>query len=271
MTDAHSPTAGWYDDPDMALRLRWWDGARWTTHTRPKPVVEHPAEEAMMRRSASSVGSAPDAAAAGSTVIAQPATATPYAYSAPYSWSPGSAGITPVSPIVPSAPGSAPDEPNQPLGTYGFRTRTPDELWNTRSASMDYTPERTTTPASWALAVTPLVTALSQSAVAVLGGFDSTPWIWIVGAALIPVFWIIMWVRRDRITLYEWGHLKRAHWAWAFLGSLGYLAARTVVVRRQAKGRGWWPLVVNLALIAVLVNVGLFTPVLGVLRTGVLF
>lgn len=270
MTDAHSPAAGWYDDPDMALRLRWWDGVRWTTHTRPKPVVEHPAEQAIMGRSASSVGSAPEATATtGSTVIAEPTAAEPYAYSAPYSWSPGSAGVTPASPIVPSAPTPATEAPAQPLGTYGLRPRTPDEIWNTRSASMDYTPERTTTPAAWALAFTPLVTVLAQAAAVVLSGFESTPWVWVAGAAIIPVLWIIMWVRRDRNTLYEWGHLQRAHWAWAFLTEVGYLSARTIVVRRQSQGKGWWPLLVNLLLIAVLVNVGIFTPVVGMVFGGI--
>lgn len=270
MSDAHSPAAGWYDDPEMALRLRWWDGVRWTTHTRPKPVVEHPAEQAITGRSAASVGSAPDAVGGGSTVIAEPSAAEPYAYSAPYSWSPGSVGVTPVSPAIPSAPGSAAEPSAQPLGTYGLRARTPDEIWNTRSTSIDYTPERTTTPAAWALAFTPLVTVAAQTAAVVLSGFESTPWIWIVGAAVIPVLWIIIWVRRDRITLHEWGHLRRAHWGWAFLGALGYLVARTVVVRQQASGRGWWPLVVNLALIALLVNVGIFTPALGVIRLDLL-
>ncbi len=42
MSDQYSPEAGWYDDPERALMLRWWDGVRWTTHTRAKPVVEQP-------------------------------------------------------------------------------------------------------------------------------------------------------------------------------------------------------------------------------------
>ncbi|HEY8589180.1 MAG TPA: DUF2510 domain-containing protein, partial [Naasia sp.] len=31
--------AGWYQDPDNAQGLRWWDGSRWTTDTsvRPQP------------------------------------------------------------------------------------------------------------------------------------------------------------------------------------------------------------------------------------------
>lgn len=258
MTDAHSPAAGWYDDPEMALRLRWWDGLRWTTHTRPKPVVEHPAEQAITGRSAVSPASAAAPATGvipGTATIAEPTGPDPYAYSAPYSWSPGSVG-SPGS--VPTATGA------QPLGTYGARTRTPDEIWNTRASSIDYVPERSTTPAAWALAFTPVITVLSQAAILVLTGMGLTPWVWLVGAAIMPVLWIIIWVRRDRIALDEWGHLRRAHWGWAFLTEVGYLTARTIVVRRQSGGRGWGPLVVNLLIIAVLVNVGIFTPVVGI-------
>jgi hypothetical protein len=264
MSDSHAPVAGWYDDPDMALRLRWWDGLRWTTHTRPKPVVAHaPTEQAI----AQAAGLATPTTT-GSTVIAEPAAAEPYGYSAPYSWSPGSAvGGTPASPD--SVPVSSVPVSSVPIAPEGGALP-PHELWNTRSSSIDYAPERTTTPAAWALAFTPLVTVLAQSAGIVLSGFESTPVIWLIGASIIPVLWIIMWVRRDRITLYEWGHLRRAHWAWAFLGALGYLTARTIVVRRQAAGRGWWPLLTNLAITAVLVNVGLFTPVYDLVRDAIL-
>ncbi len=247
MTDAHSPVAGWYDDPEMALRLRWWDGVRWTTHTRAKRVVEQPADP--------------------SGALAVPSAAEPYGYSAPYSWSPGSVGATPASPVAPASPAA----PAQPLGTYGARTRRPDEVWNTRGSSIDYAPERWTTPASWALAITPLITVLSQAAAVVLSGFESTPWIWLAGAAIIPVLWIIIWVRRDRLTLDEWGHLERAHWGWAFLTEVGYLTARTIVVRRQTRGHGWAPLVMNLLSIAVLINVGIFTPVVGIVLGSVTF
>lgn len=27
--------AGWYPDPDNSAEIRWWDGSRWTTDTRP--------------------------------------------------------------------------------------------------------------------------------------------------------------------------------------------------------------------------------------------
>ena len=88
--------------------------------------------------------------------------------------------------------------------------------------------------------------------------------------AVLPVLWIITWVRRDRLTLHEWGHLRRAHWAWAFLGAVGYLFARTLVVRRQATGRGWWPLLLNLTLTAILLNIWFLTPLFSLIRVAAL-
>ena len=234
MTDSHAPEAGWYDDPDMALRLRWWDGERWSKHTRPRPVVEHPAERAITGHVMTIGG-----ANTGSTVIAAPVSIEPYGYSAPYSWSPSSVA-------------------------------SPDVVHTQTHETVIYEPESSTTPSSWALAVTPLVTALAQATAVVLSGFESTPFIWIAAAAIIPVLWIIIWVRRDLITLHEWGFMRRAHWAWAFLGDIGYLTARTMVVRRQTGGRGWWPLLTNLALTAILVNIGLFTPIVSLLRDTVM-
>ena len=247
MSGDYTPQAGWYDDPERALRLRWWDGARWTTHTRAKSVVEQVAVAAGVTDMSSH------------DALAVPGVTQPYGYSAPYSWSPA----------IPSAAGASAIEPaDTPAhGTWKSHTRHPHELWNSAAQSMDYTPERTTTPAAWALAFTPLVTVAAQTAAAILSGFESTPVIWIIGAMIIPVLWIIIFVRRDRLMLHEWGHLRRAHWGWAFLGALGYLTARLIVVRRQATGRGWWPLLTNLAITAVLVNIGLFTPALGVFRT----
>ena len=43
------PEAGWYDDPEDATQLRWWDGERWTERRQPReeatpppPVPEDP-------------------------------------------------------------------------------------------------------------------------------------------------------------------------------------------------------------------------------------
>ena len=243
MSEEYSPAAGWYDDPERALRLRWWDGSRWTTHTRAKTVIE----TSPVAANRVDTGSTPALAVPGAT--------RPYEYSAPYSWSP-------------SMPSAAESIDSRPTGTFSTRTRRPDELWNSAGHTLEYVPERTTTPAAWALAFTPAVTVISQSAAVVLTGLESTPAIWIIGATIIPVLWIIMWVRRDRITLHEWGHLHRAHWGWAFLAAIGYLVARTIIVNRQARGRGWRPLLVILGLMLSLVSLGLYyTPLAGVFRS----
>ena len=243
MTADYTPQAGWYDDPERALRLRWWDGARWTTHTRAKTIVEQVPVTAGV------------ADVSSSDALAVPGMTQPYGYSAPYSWSPA----------TPSAAAASATEPPV-MGTWKSHTRHTDELWNTTAQAMDYTPERTTTPAAWALAFTPLVVTFSQLAAITLTGLESTPLLWIIAATLLPVLWIIIWVRRDRLTLHEWGHLRRAHWGWAFLGAVGYLTARTLVVRRQATGRGWWPLLFNLALTAILLNLWFLTPLFGLIR-----
>ena len=36
------PDPGWYDDPEDATQLRWWDGARWTDRRQPRAAVEPP-------------------------------------------------------------------------------------------------------------------------------------------------------------------------------------------------------------------------------------
>ncbi|MER3389288.1 MAG: DUF2510 domain-containing protein [Microcella sp.] len=238
------PVAGWYDDPEIALRLRWWDGSRWSQHTRPKPITQ----------SAPAAPGLPHAAfgAPGETAVAAPQTDAPYSFSAPFSATPTSAPAT-------AGEGVA-VEPTR-RARFGTRSTANAERPNSPQQSLDYAPERTTTISAWLLAATPLVAFLAQLAVTVLTGLESTPWFWVVGAALLPILWIIIFVRRDRERLHEWGHLERASAWWALLGSYGYLTARGIVVQRQARG-GWGPLVLTLLLTAALVSLGIFTPAL---------
>jgi|GEM_PF-2037199 len=263
--DAALPVAGWYDDPDMALRLRWWDGTRWSQHTRPKPITENAPAAANVTGQgvAGGIDSTPGGIdSANTSTIAAPANEEPYSYSVPYSATPASAPRRGAS----SAPGSATGAPSPQasttqLGTFGARQASHRDLWNTMGEHMDYAPERTTTTSAWMLAATPLVAFGAQLAVTILTGLESTPWVLLLAAGLLPIMWIIVFVRRDRMKLHDWGHLERASAWWALLGSYGYLAARGIIVQRQA-GRGWWPLVVTILLTAVLVALGVYSPAL---------
>ena len=38
MTSGHARIAGWYDDESDAALLRYWDGAKWSPHTAPRPT-----------------------------------------------------------------------------------------------------------------------------------------------------------------------------------------------------------------------------------------
>lgn len=222
MSDPSSPVAGWYDDPEIALRLRWWDGRHWTTHTRARLIVES------------------SLASANSSATAEPGAGQTYAYSAPYSWSPGSA---------PS-----------PVGGVGSGSRSAHELWSSGAYELDDTPELTTTASAWALAATPLVAVLASAAASLLVDFGSAPVIGVIAAGALPILWVIVFVLRDRERLHAWGHLQRASAWWALLGPAGYLSARGTVVNRQSRGRGWWPLAVHLLLLASLVGIGLLQP-----------
>lgn len=42
MSDGSGPVPGWYADPQDSERLRWWDGAGWTSHVQAKPPAAVP-------------------------------------------------------------------------------------------------------------------------------------------------------------------------------------------------------------------------------------
>jgi hypothetical protein len=76
-----TPAAGWYHDPSDSDAWRWWDGATWTAHVRPKeetapvavvaaapPLAPEPAPEPVLAQPAQAAEPAP---------VAQPAPAEP--------------------------------------------------------------------------------------------------------------------------------------------------------------------------------------------------
>ncbi|MGN8247214.1 DUF2510 domain-containing protein [Cellulomonas soli] len=114
-TEAGTPAAGWYTDPQHGTGHRWWDGTGWTTHTRaPEPVALVPVEP-------EPAVPAPRTWSAATTPFAS-ATATPFVPAA-------AAPFVPVAPLpstsAPSATTSgglgvtAPSEPARPVNRGG--------------------------------------------------------------------------------------------------------------------------------------------------------
>lgn len=241
----HSPDPGWYDDPHVALKLRWWDGHRWTHHTRAKPVTPHAELEERFaaggarRASGSAAGNAgasdptlvpPYTGAPIRTAtiddVAEPAAAAPYPYTAPSSLTPASpppGSVAAVhSPMSSASPASAGGPSSAAIGEAEPSRRA------SRSAS-EYVPDRAAGPSLWAIAATPLLLVLGG-----LTGVDAlTTLLLVAGLVILPTLWLVAFAVRDRAALRAWGHARRPSLWWLLLGPLGYLTARAVTLRHR--------------------------------------
>lgn len=100
MSETGSPVAGWYEDPQDAANVRWWDGIGWTDHTQARPS-EHPSVPADPAPAAPVVAPTPAATPA-------PAAVAPVVDSSP-------SAVPVPTPEAPSAvPVQAPDAPPAP-------------------------------------------------------------------------------------------------------------------------------------------------------------
>ncbi|RZT63931.1 uncharacterized protein DUF2510 [Microcella alkaliphila] len=234
----HRPDPGWYDDPHVALSLRWWDGRRWTHHTRPKPVVPYAEiEERFTGMAGRRDGAARDgdprdnrqtrvppytgAPMIAQTIndVAEPSAAAPYPYTAPGSLTPASplpASVAPHSPPSLTAPSSA-----AALGS-GAAAR--------ESRAAEFVPDRAAGFALWSLALAPLLLVLTAPAGQLFPAAVPVGATFALGLALLAL-WLITWAIRDRAALRAWGHGRRPSPWWLLLGPLGYLAARVTVLR----------------------------------------
>jgi hypothetical protein len=98
-SNAALPVAGWYPDPEHDTKDRWWDGANWSDHRRP-------------RESASAAPAVPVA-----TAYVPAGTDNPYgAVSSPYGTSVAPSGVVPY--------GAAP-QAYPAYGTYGYAPPAP--------------------------------------------------------------------------------------------------------------------------------------------------
>nr|RZI35029.1 hypothetical protein BJQ95_02599 [Cryobacterium sp. SO1] len=106
-------------------------------------------------------------------------------------------------------------------------------------------PNRWSTASVWTIVFMPWIAGVSVVAALVLAWWGSGWWLQL-GALALPFLLTLAAAQRDVKRLRSWRHQAVAHWAWSLLGSLGYLIARTVVLRRNA-GLGSAPLWVGVA------------------------
>ena len=119
-------------------------------------------------------------------------------------------------------------------------------------------PTRSNTASSWVIAFMPLITSLltfgAIFALVNIPGLDAAPMQLVLAVVAAVMFAVTLLLAvSDRSRLSSFGHITPAHWAWALLGSLVYLIARTISVFRNTS-KMTWQLWVNL-----LLTVGIIT------------
>ncbi|WP_350347920.1 DUF2510 domain-containing protein [Agromyces sp. G08B096] len=156
---------------------------------------------------------------------------------------PASAAAAPAAPVAPPAPAAPAAQPYRPElvgGDIQVPASTP-----------------TGTVWIWLLIFVPLVSllplflwdplssmsgALTQPYAAPFATFLDPGYLLITGLSWV-VYGVSVWFAfLDSAALARLGYARRFHWAWTFLSSLVYVIGRSVVVRRQAGGRGLGPL-----------------------------
>lgn len=248
--------AGWYHDPSDSGSWRWWDGATWTSHVRPKEAT---ASIAVVQ-----------------PVVAQPVAAQPVMQPV----------MQPVDaqPVIPQ-----PAQPIQPIAPVSLTPATPaseQEYWHSPAAEIVEIPGRSLTshssysnmnpgskpyhvqhewgdvgspqtPGIWLLAAMPLITfglAVVLSTFAgvlqvTTGASLSVPNI-VFSVASVVASWIFAGL--DIKALGERGYRPPKIWWMLLLPPLAYFIARGKVVRREGQ-RAWPPeLLYFLSIIVVL-------------------
>lgn len=253
--------AGWYDDEADASRLRYWDGAKWSPHTAPKPTgaasapgpeaadaaastgtgttpVDDGIDESTTVRPGTPVASGPPAGPAEDTVtiIRTPPPApgaAPAALAAPL---PGPVPTLPPVPPAPAAPG-APFVPAAPAANDGrVEEHTTLPLApGAASAGFSYEPYRTegrTFVATWLFAMLlgywgadRFYLGKTGTAIAKLltvGGLG----VWV----LVDLLLVLFGAQRDRDGRPLVGYEEHKRVAWIVTGSLVALAIVSSVV-----------------------------------------
>lgn len=102
------------------------------------------------------------------------------------------------------------------------------------------------------------------------------PWYLVLSLLGWVIYGLGVWFSYlDYAALRRLGFQQRFHWAWTFLWSLVYVIGRTVVVRRQAGGRGAAPMWAAIAVTVVATAVGigwtvwLFSTMFELIQSGI--
>jgi Protein of unknown function (DUF2510) len=210
LTDIAVP-AGWYADPTGLPQLRWWDSTAWSEHVHSQET--------------------PSVASAAPLAVATNVEASGFlAYVSEHdTGSHPTAAFDPSRETLQTGPAA--------IQRAAFMSSASFELMKQEE---DRHPAIAHTGAVWMLALTPIF----QSALAFgilyflpqIGNFRLS-----LAIVVLPYIWSIGLAYADRKALVSAGHYSTAHWSWAILSPLLYLAIRTVRVHRLAR-RGSAPL-----------------------------
>jgi hypothetical protein len=252
MTDPNQPQTppAWYPDPDPNNPggQRWWDGARWTEHSRPAVPGNRPLYDAGTDASSQAGQQAAAAQQPATPTHPAPQPAQPtYGQLASPQQGHGQPGYAPsghAQPAYGQSGGAASGQGQPGSGIYPrVAPGTPATTW-----------------AVWLVVVLPLLPTISYlfldfdsyfRAIFALGasGSEPTPGAisrfsgsltgFIVATLLIDLLGLIIYGLTVMFAFFDWRELSRRgfarpfHWAWAFLGSLVYVIGRTVVTHRR--------------------------------------
>lgn len=220
MSDQQNTTPpAWYPDPDPANPggERWWDGTRWSEHSRPAPT---PAPEYHLPP--------------------QPAAAPSYGH---YQ------ATAPVSPPYPIVPGFAPVRP-------GTSALTPYVWLIVGLPLLTSIAELFVDVDSYLRAVTSLAASGATPDQANVAPFVSSVSAFIAQAAAVQLLGLVIYLLCVLFAYFDHRELERRgftrpfHWAWAFLGIV-YLIGRTVVAHRRGGRYTLWPIWGLIAVIVV--------------------
>lgn len=226
MTDPHqqqTPPA-WYPDPDPNNPggQRWWDGTRWTEHSRPAGPVAQPLYDA--RQNAQQQTQAQPGHGQpgyGQPAYAQPGYTQPAAQQAPAVFPPVTPGTSALTWSVWLVVGL----PLLPAIGYMF---------------LDFS--------SYMRAVFALSASGSSPSGPDLSHFSSALSGFVVGVLLMDLLALVIYGLTVMFAYFDWRELQRRgfarpfHWAWAFLAPMVYVIGRTVVAHRRGARDAMWPI-----------------------------